>query len=193
MFSPSRVLLAASAGLLAAICIGLDARPLDARLAFEDLPLLGFSPGGTPFTRECPDGHVLTGVRYRRGLVLDGLGIRCRPVRPDGTLGPEISAGLMTGGNGGSAGTASCPANTVIASQEGDITGLTLGAARLGCHAWVPGSRSWKGSQTRVLVVKPGSGTPRKNTCAKGSEPATGIRGRHGGIVDAFGLRCGKP
>src|SRR5882724_4521117 len=42
-----------------------------ARALLEDLPLIG-TGGGTAFSRTCPSGHVLTGVRWRTGAVVDG-------------------------------------------------------------------------------------------------------------------------
>jgi hypothetical protein len=166
-----------------------------AAVAVENLPLVG-SSGGNSFTRDCPANHVLSGIRYRRGLVLDAVGIKCRPIRNDGTLGSEISVGTMTGGNGGTAGSESCPSNTAIVSQAGASQGgVGVGILVLGCFEWFPASRSWGGSRLTHLAIKTGGALPAlvTSTCSSGSQPATGIRGRHGSVVDSFGLRCNTP
>src|SRR4051794_21218661 len=78
-----------------------------ARALLEDLPLIGTN-GGTSFSRTCPAGNVLTGIRWRTGAVVDGIGIACSPVRADGTLGTRVDVGTMAGGNGGTAGRDDC-------------------------------------------------------------------------------------
>ena len=189
----SRIWLALYVGLVVAASVGLSTTSLHANLALENLPFVG-SAGGNSFTRDCPADHVLTGVRWRRGLVLDGIGIKCRPVRTDGTLGTEINSGSMAGGNGGTAGSESCPG--VIVSQTGASQGgVGIGILLLGCFQWFPASRSWGGSRITHISVKTGGTLPAlaTSTCALGAQPATGIRGRHGSIVDAFGLRCNTP
>lgn len=189
----SRTRLALYVGLVVAASVGLGTTRLHANLALENLPLVG-SPGGTSFTRNCPANHVLTGVRWRRGLLLDGIGIKCRPVQSDGKLGAEINSGSMAGGNGGTAGSESCPG--VIVSQKGASQGgVGIGMLFLGCFQWFPASRSWGGSSITHIFVKTGGSLPAltTDTCSLGGQPATGIQGRHGSIVDAFGLRCNTP
>lgn len=81
--------------------------------------------GGTLFSRTCPSGNVLTGVRWRTGTVVDGIGIECSPVRADGTLGTGVDVGPMAGGNGGTAGRDHCRGG-VIAGQSGATAGVSL-------------------------------------------------------------------
>src|SRR5262245_59792054 len=81
-----------------------------ASIGARDLPVqtlapAGYPTGGTSFTRTCPSGSVLTGIRTRKGLIIDAIGIRCRTVGADGTLGTETSVGTLAGGDGGSAST----------------------------------------------------------------------------------------
>ena len=154
----------------------------------EDLPLMGNSLGGNAFRRTCPDNHVLTGIRYRRGIVLDGVGIQCRPVRADGTLGTQINYGDMAGGNGGTYGTVSCSTNHVIASEQ-----TTLGGSAVGCHEWVPASRTWKTERSNAMKVTGPTPTGQMTSCPNTSEPGRGIHGRHGMIVDRWGVSCNSP
>ena len=88
-----------------------------ARALFEDLPLIGTN-GGTSFTRACPSGNVLTGVRWRTGAFVDGIGIQCSPIRADGTLGARVNVGEMAGGNGGTAGQDNCHGGVIAGTAD---------------------------------------------------------------------------
>jgi hypothetical protein len=163
-----------------------------ARALFEDLPLIGTN-GGTAFSRTCPSGHVLTGVRWRTGAVVDGIGIQCSPIRSDGTLGTRINVGSMAGGNGGTAGQDDCRGG-VIAGQNGATAGVSLGSLFFRCFVWNPAARAYTGGEIYSINVRIGlliSASERQ--CVDGSAPAIGIRGRHGSFVDAVGLKCGRP
>lgn len=177
-------------GTLAVVIVAANRHARSGRAAAEDLPLLGSTLTGSPFSRTCPDNHVLTGVRYRSGLTLDGIGpIKCRPVRSDGTLGAEVLAGSLAGGNGGTLANKSCGANQVIVSQAG-----TSPIARLTFHCvrWSATSKAWFGSGDALALV--GSAlTTAQSTCSSSTQPATGIRGRHGMVIDAIGLVCNSP
>ena len=164
-----------------------------ARSLAESLPLIGGS-GGNSFTRDCPRGSVLTGVRWRTGLALDGIGIACSPVRSDGTLGPAVDVGTMAGGNGGTAGRGHCQTG-VVAAQGGSSAGVSLDGLFLRCFFWYPASRSYGGTSVSDIEVKKPAAIPFWNftQCRDGTAPATGIYGRHGSLVDAVGLKCGTP
>jgi len=163
-----------------------------ARALFEDLPLIGTS-GGTSFTRTCPSGSVLTGVRWRTGAVVDGIGIQCSPIRADGTLGARVDVGTMAGGNGGTAGQDDCRGG-VIGGQNGATAGVSLGSLFFRCFQWSPSARSYTGAHNYSINVRIGLLiSASESQCALGEQPAIGIRGRHGSFVDAVGLKCGKP
>jgi hypothetical protein len=163
-----------------------------ARALFEDLPLIGTN-GGTSFTRTCPSGNVLTGVRWRTGAFVDGIGIQCSPIRADGTLGDRVNVGEMAGGNGGTAGQDNCHGG-VIAGQNGATAGVSLGSLFFRCFTWNPQARAYTGAENSSINVRIGlliSASERQ--CQDGDKPAIGIHGRHGSFIDAVGLKCGKP
>ena len=164
-----------------------------ARAFAENLPLIGGS-GGNAFTRDCPKGSVLTGVRWRTGLALDGLGIACSPVLSNGSLGAEVDVGAMTGGNGGTAGRGHCQGG-VVAAQGGSSAGVSLDGLFLRCFTWYAASRSYGGTYVTEIEVKKPAAIPFWNftQCRDGTAPATGIYGRHGSLVDAVALKCGTP
>ena len=167
-----------------------------ARVQTDELPLIGSRLNGSEFTRNCPDNHVLTGFRYRAGLVLDAIAIKCRPVRLDGTLGAEILSGSFAGGDGGTLASKSCPANSVIASQWGfGAPGTGVAILRVHCYQWSAATFKWGGTgeDLRVLgPILPTSTSTSADTkkCTYASRPAMGIRGRQGAIIDAVGLVC---
>lgn len=51
------------------------------------------------------------------------------------------------------------------------------------------------GREPTDVAVKTGGALPGlvKSTCSAGTEPATGIRGKHGSLIDSFGLHCSVP
>ena len=185
-----RLKTAFACGAIAVIVVAANSHARAPRAAVEELPLLGNSLTGSPFSRSCPDNHVLTGFTYRSGLILDGIGpIKCRPVRADGTLGAEVLAGSLAGGNGGTLANKSCGANQVVAGQQ---TGLPrLGSLTFFCMRWSATSKAWFGTGD-VLALFGGAATQIRQ-CSSSTQPATGIRGRHGMVVDAIGLVCSSP
>jgi len=156
---------------------------------FEDLPLIGGS-GGHSYTLMCPSGQVLTGVRYRVGALVDGLGIKCSKVKADGSLGPSTDVGSMVGGNGGTAGSATCQTSgEVIAAQQGASAGVGIGGLHFLCFTWY--GHNYGGTSNDIINVIGFLPAFIAQQCRDGNEPAIGIYGRHGSLVDAVGLKCG--
>jgi hypothetical protein len=169
------------------------------------LPLIG-SSRGTAFTRQCPADQVLTGVRARLGRVIEAIGIKCRPVLPNGSLGEESDIGTLTGGTSGTFGNGSCPPGSVAVGQAGSAanpSGVVMFVLR--CRRWDPATRSWGGATTALIQLLTGaapaitvsaaqqSATQESVDCARQTQPATHLRGRVGTIVDALGVTCDEP
>ncbi len=162
------------------------------RSLLENLPLIGAS-GGNSFSRTCPSGSVLTGIRWRTGMFVDGIGIQCSTILAGGTLGPANNVGDMAGGNGGTAGSDHCPGG-VIAGQNGATAGASLGSLFFRCYQWFPESRSYGGAIMKTINVRIGLLiSASESQCHSGTQPATGIYGRHGSLIDAVGLKCNTP
>lgn len=176
-------------GAIAVIVVAANSHARSAPSAVEELPLLGNPLGGSAFARSCPDNHVLTGFRYRSSLTLDGISIKCRPVRADGTLGTEALVGSQAGGNGGTLASKSCGANQVIVSQGASPPLLRL---TFFCVRWSATSRAWFGSPVGLGLVSLALTNPQ-SACSSSTQPAIGIRGRHGMVIDAIGLVCNTP
>jgi hypothetical protein len=93
-----RPLIPLSIGALVVAGALLSPQPLRARSRslLENLPLIGAS-GGTSFSRSCPAGSVLSGIRWRTGAFVDAIGIQCSKILSDGSLGPSNDVGTMAG------------------------------------------------------------------------------------------------
>lgn len=188
-----RPLIPLSIGALAVAGALLSPQPLRARSRslLENLPLIGAS-GGTSFSRNCPAGSVLSGIRWRTGAFVDAIGIQCSKILSDGSLGPANDVGTMAGGNGGTPGSDHCPG--VIAGQNGATAGISLGSLFFRCFQWFGASRSYGGSNIKTINVRIGLLiSASESQCNAGSQPATGIYGRHGSLIDAVGLKCSTP
>ena len=116
----------------------------------QALPVYG-GGGGTAFTRTCGTSRVMTGFQFRRGLVIDAIGLLCRPVSSSGALGAE-SAGSLAGGTGGSFGTRSCPSGTVVAGGSVEY-GSVVETVRIYCREWKAATRSFGTAETVVALV----------------------------------------
>lgn len=176
------------------LLVSRGAAPQD--LAAENLKLMG-GTGGTAFTRSCPAGSVLTGIRARVGLAIDAIGLKCRPVQANGSLGGETDVGSLAGNPTGGTGTSgSCAQGSVIAQQLATGIILTIGYLKLTCFQWSASARTF-GSQTGTISVITPAGYPISNIgsdkCFRSTQPAHAIRGRAGALVDAFGLVCNEP
>jgi hypothetical protein len=155
-------------------------------------PVYGGS-GGSAFTRSCGAGRVLTGLRFRAGLSLDAIGLLCRNVNADGSLGTESAIGTLAGGGGGTAGSASCPAGTVGVGGK-VYYGTYVDGLILYCRTWNKSTRS-------VASVNGGQAnagrftlnTSKSSICELSTQPVVALRGREAGLVDAIGLTCDEP
>ncbi len=155
-------------------------------------PAFGGS-GGRAFELRCGSGYVLTGVQGRQGMVVDRIGILCRPVRQDGTLGSETTVGNQVGGGGGNAVAVSCGSGRVVSGLR-FFYGTYVDSITIGCRTWHPGTRGMSGSPAFGLKIGgDGHPTPGEVSCGSDRQPGAGILGRAGSVVDSIGLVCNEP
>ncbi len=164
-------------------------------LPTQYLPIWG-GGGGSGFTRSCGTGKVLTGLQYRVGLVVDAVGVLCRAVQADGTLGSQSTVGSMAGGTNGTAAGQSCPTGQVVTGAA-IVFGSFVDGIHLRCRAWNPSARTFGSTVLKNLYIgadgeRPG-GNMQGNGCEANTQPAVGIRGRASGLVDAIGFFCDEP
>lgn len=159
----------------------------------QRLPVYGGS-GGTAFSRSCGAGRVLTGLRYRAGLSLDAIGLLCRPVNADGSLGSETTVGTMAGGGGGTFGAKSCPVGSVAIGAFVDY-GTWVDGFSIICGPWSKSARAFTKSPSsrfdvgRILSFN----TSGVRSCEAVTQPVVAIRGRAATLVDALGFICDEP
>ena len=160
----------------------------------EDLPMVDGLPGGNAESRTCPDEAVMTGLRVRFGIMLDAIGIRCRRINANGTLGSEFDDGSMMGGTGGTVRVTSCPSGTVIVGQR-LVRSLVppFGLVQVGftCRGWSPTLRTTYGATAVVVVWKSNlSAHGTSDDCSAPSRPVRRVRTRAGIYVNAAGFTC---
>ena len=181
------------------VCVlGVLISSIAARPAFlppQYLPVYG-GASGTAFTKDCGSGYVLTGIRFRSSVLVDAIGILCRPVNANGSLGPETTVGSLSGGGGGTSGSSSCEAGTVAAGA-GVGYGTWVSQFAVWCRPWIASSRSFGGSKMTETSARAGTSvTPAnwmKEYCEASTQPVRAIRGRSAGFVDAIGVTCNEP
>lgn len=166
-----------------------------AALPTQYLPIWG-GGGGSGFTRSCGDGRVLTGLQYRAGLVVDAVGVLCRPVQANGQLGSQTTVGSLAGGGNGTADSRSCPTGQVVMGAS-IVFGSFVDGISLVCRGWNASARIFTVPDPKILQIgadrpRPG-GNIRGNTCEANTQPAVGIRGRASALVDALGFFCDEP
>lgn len=154
------------------------------------LPILG-GGGGSSFTRSCGAGRVLTGLSYRTGLVVDAVGVLCRPVNADGSLGAQTSVGTLVGGSGGSANFGSCEAGGVVSGAY-IYHGTYLDGLTVTCREWVKATRSMGGVAAGFRVGRQ-LGIGKLTKCEYDVQPVVQIRGREASVIDAIGFTCNEP
>jgi hypothetical protein len=160
--------------------------------------------GGNGFRVECPSGSYLTGFSGRAGAWIDTMTIACSPWLPgerrlgDPTLLEDRSVGTSGDGEPTASG---CPAGWVILNEtllfsQWDDSGL-LHSITFDC---TPVEAAWRqiiprsfGSRAPHTKQRPewGYSPVKYHLCPRG-EFATGIHGRSGLFIDAFGLICGS-
>ena len=158
------------------------------------LPIYG-GQGGNGFTRSCGAGKVLTGLMARSGLLLDAVGILCRPINGDGSLGPESQVGSLAGGGSGTLITGRCETGKVARGANVNY-GSFVNGLYVHCATWDKTQRKWVagtigGFGTNSSGVK--SPTTEQEMCEVATQPVNGIRGRASALVDAIGFICDEP
>ena len=99
----------------------------------------------------------------------------------------------LAGGTGGTFGTKSCPAGSVVA---GGVVGYgsVVETFRINCREWKAATRSFGTAEVVVSVVGNNPTLPNGRTnCANTVQPVVAIRGRAGAFVDAVGFTCDEP
>ncbi|KYF53914.1 hypothetical protein BE08_29320 [Sorangium cellulosum] len=134
----------------------------------------------------CGSGNVAVGVHGRSGGSIDQIGLICAPLAGDGTLGTAFQT-VTAGGNGGSPGSAICPASQVLAGINIWVDTLVYRIELL-CQT----IEAWKMGDSNFNVV-PGMGNAHSTAftvkCAVGAAVVQ-IRGDADQLVRSVHPRC---
>jgi hypothetical protein len=182
-----------AAVLLTAVARSFSAQQATANLPAQRSPIFG-GAGGVSFSLSCGAGSVLTGLRGRADTFVFALGITCRTVLADGSLGPENVVGEIAGGTSGAPIAAGCSTGQVLAGAE--VRAVTyVQSIALHCGAWDSAKRRVTSRERQtILIGHPAAGTAQHRTrCEFDTQPMTGIWGRAQSLVDAVGFICDEP
>ena len=161
-------------------------------LPSQYLPVIG-GAGGSLFRRDCGAGKVLTGFRYAADPSLTAIGLLCRPVNADGTLGDMTAVGDRAGIARGEGGQVYCQPGQVVGSATIHYATVVVGV-QMRCHAWKPSTRRM--GETYAMAVAIGRrdiGKATSTSCTADTQPVVGMRGRSELVVDALGFTCDEP
>lgn len=193
MTRTSRFMAIVAAVLLTAVARSFSAQQATASLPAQRSPVFG-GAGGVSFSLSCGAGNVLTGLRARADAFVFALGITCRAVLPDGSLGPENVVGEMAGGTSGAPVAAGCATGQVLAGAE--VRAVTyVQSIALHCSDWDSAKRRVISRERQTIQIgQPAAGTAQHRTrCEFDSQPMIGIWGRAQSLVDAVGFICDEP
>jgi hypothetical protein len=157
-------------------------------------PLWGGSGGSSSYNLDCGSTGVMVGLYGKVGLWIDQIGVVCRKVNPDGTLGSTYTRGPV-GGSGGSGDRADCPSGSVI-TVMGSWSGSFMDQVGVECYGWSPGSRRAGGGYTGAAslgkvgtIHLPGLTFNQKVNCPA-EKVGKAVRGKSGGYIDSLQFVC---
>lgn len=156
-------------------------------------PIWGGSGGNKNYHLNCGAGAVMTGITAKYGSWIDQIGLVCRKVNKNGTLGDEFTRGPV-GGQGGDISTIErCPAGRVIGGANGR-SGWYINRIDAICYPWVRRTRRLNDGDTSPQYLTINGNrfdlTSGLDWFTCGSKPAKGIRGKHGSYIDSLQFIC---
>lgn len=161
-------------------------------------PSAGGTGGDHSYNLDCGNDGVLVGFSGKWGSWMDSIGIICRKINADGTLGSSFAVGPRGGNGGNEAGSASCePANVVQLLSP--YTGSYINSLGFTCGTWSPATRTVARPPARnddadvKRVGASGTHIGSSNSrleCPTDGKPGVGIRGKYGSYVDSIALTC---
>jgi hypothetical protein len=133
----------------------------------------------------------MTGITAKYGTWIDQIGVVCRKVNENGTLGDEFTRGPVGGQGGWTSMIRRCDPGRVIGGAFGR-TGWYIDEIRARCYTWDRGTRRLDEKDTvkSFSIGKSRSLGGSFNLFACGSKPAKGLRGKHGRYVDSLQIFC---
>lgn len=161
-------------------------------------PRAGGSGGDHSYDLDCGSDAVLTGLSGRWGSWMDSIGIICRKVNTDGTLGSSFTRGPKGGTGGTEGGNPGCEPGNVVQSVRAS-TGTYVNGITFFCGAWSPSNRTVARAPTAGGAVDIGiighasSQFGIQNSlleCPTDGKPAKAFRGKYGAFIDSTSLVC---
>lgn len=180
---PARVLVLAA---VASIALGASPAPA----AEQKSPIWGGGGGTHGYNLDCGSTGVMVGVTVKWGQWIDQLGLICRTVKADGTLGSFYTRGPVGGQGGNQSGPSQCREGFVVVSVAGQ-SGSFVDSFHGHCKRWDAAGRKPTGEtvwDVKVANHKPLSGYNRF-PCL-GTAVGKALRGKYGWYIDSLQFVC---
>lgn len=150
----------------------------------------GGSGGTRLFNFDCGPSGVMIGLVAKWGAWLDQLGIMCRRVGSDGTLGSVFTIG-PTGGSGGTTSVTKRCSDGEVIRGFGSYTGSYVNQLFFTCQKWNPSKKQREGNSTIHSVGKWGYGVSENSFGCQGNNYVVKkIYGKSGIYIDRVQIIC---
>lgn len=174
---------------LVVACLAFTAGEVGA--AEQRSPRWGGSGGTRSYNMDCGSGGVLVGVTGKSGTWIDQMGVMCRRIASDGSLGGYFTRGPYGGSGGTSSGTHRCDGGNVVRGISG-LAGSYVHQLHIFCEKWNPARKRREGGTTKVPVFGKWGAFLSENKffCSGSSAVVKALRGRYGGYIDSVQVVC---
>lgn len=152
-------------------------------------PTWGGTGGTSGYDLDCGPGNVMVGAFGKVGQWIDGIGLHCQQVKPDGTLGSTSTRGPK-GGSGGDGAEAKCPAGKVVGAITA-YTGSFVNGLVLNCFPWSAASRRPDYSAgTAPMWLGSAAYSRNARVVCPAEKAAKALRGKYGWYIDSVQFIC---
>jgi hypothetical protein len=144
--------------------------------------------GGGDFALSCHSDEVLVGVRGRESNFIHRLTPLCVKVDDRGTWNADVIGRGATGGDDGQPFSRVCPANQAVSGFTAK-TDLFVNNLLLQCRPLASAGRFGAAPASALAGAGGSTGSVQERACAN-DQPAHGLVGRSGTLIDGMALSC---
>lgn len=132
----------------------------------------------------------MVGVTAKWGSWIDQLGLMCRTVNPDGTLGNFYTKGPVGGQGGRHSGSSQCRDGFVVTAAFGQSSSF-VDSFRASCKRWDAAARKPTGVPVEEVWVANSKPLSAYNIFAcQGTAVGKALRGKYGWYIDSLQFVC---
>ena len=144
--------------------------------------------GGSAFDLKCTAGEALVGITGQADTSIEQIGPLCVAIDNDGNWSGSPTNPGVTGGTSSTPFTRTCPTDYAVSGFSGRAD-TAVEQITLSCQSITTDGNASGAAQNLASIGGSGGNAIPLNSCSY-ELPATGIFGRSGTTIDAFGLHC---